>query len=235
MNKRTFIKTGLILGAGSFLAPTIANKKIFGATISNQSGAEFTQVPLGFAFSALEPHIDAQTMELHYTKHHSGYTSKFNTSVKDEGLTGKSVRDIFAQVSKYSASIRNNGGGYYNHNFFWQGLSPSGGGQPKAGLLNAIDKEFGSFENFKTEFSKKATTVFGSGWAWLIKQDGKLKITSSPNQDNPLMDVAEEKGTPLLCLDVWEHAYYLHYQNRRPDYINAFWNIVNWDFVAKNM
>ncbi len=235
MNKRTFIKTGFILSAGSLLAPAVGSKKVFGSVLSNMQASEFTQVPLGFAFNALEPYIDAQTMELHYTKHHAGYTSKFNAAVKNEGLSGKSIKDIFAETSKHSASIRNNGGGYFNHNLFWQGLSPTGGGKPKSRLLNAINKDFGSFENFKTEFSGKAGSVFGSGWAWLIKKDGKLKITSSPNQDNPLMDIAEEKGTPLLCLDVWEHAYYLHYQNRRAEYIAAFWNIVNWNFVEKNL
>jgi len=179
--------------------------------------------------------MDAQTVEIHYSRHHATYTSRFNASVKEEGLTGKSVRELFAQVSKYSASIRNNGGGHYNHNFFWQGLTPAGGGQPKAALLKALNRDFGSFDAFKAEFSKKAAAVFGSGWTWLIKQDEKLKIVNSVNQDNPLMDISEEKGTPLLCLDIWEHAYYLGYQNKRADFITAFWNIINWDFVAKNL
>jgi len=234
MNKRTFIKTGLILGAGSFIVPSIRVKNVMGSPLDPEGATEFTQVPLGFTFRALEPYIDAQTMELHYSKHHAGYTSKFNASVKEEKLTGKSIYEIFASVSEYSASIRNNGGGFYNHNFFWQGLSPDGGGKPKKKLLKAIIRNFGSFENFKEEFSRKAASVFGSGWAWLIEQDRKLKIISTPNQDNPLMDIAAEKGTPLLTLDVWEHAYYLNYQNRRADYIKAFWNIVNWDFVADN-
>lgn len=232
MNKRTFLKTSLIIGTGSFVAPAFGMKNLSG---SRPQPAEFIQVPLNYAFNALEPYIDAQTMELHYSKHHAGYTSKFNTSVEEEKLLGKTINEIFGQVSKYSASIRNNGGGFYNHNFFWQCLTPKAGGNPDSRLLNSLNVNFGSFENFKKEFAQKASSVFGSGWAWLIKQGDKLKIISTPNQDNPLMDLAPEKGIPLLTIDVWEHAYYLKYQNRRPEYIDAFWNIVNWDFVARNL
>ncbi len=187
---------------------------------------------LDYNYNALEPYIDAQTMEIHHTKHHAAYTSKLNDAIKNTGLEDKSLEDIFRNISKYSAAVRNNGGGYYNHSLFWKVLSPKGGGLPKGELLEAINKTFGSFENFKTEFSNAAAGVFGSGWAWLIKSDGDLKITSTPNQNNPLMDVARIKGVPILGLDVWEHAYYLKYQNRRPEYISAFWNIINWDEVA---
>ncbi|MCF8379378.1 MAG: superoxide dismutase [Bacteroidales bacterium] len=191
------------------------------------------QKPLGYEYDALEPYIDAKTMELHYSKHHAGYTAKFNAAAKEAGINGLPVREIFANVSKYSSAIRNNGGGYYNHNLFWKVMSPDGGGQPDGELMGAIEKEFGSFESFKEQFSKAAATVFGSGWAWLILQDGKLKITQTSNQDNPLMDICAEKGYPLLTIDVWEHAYYLNYQNMRTDYITAFWNVVNWEEVGK--
>jgi Fe-Mn family superoxide dismutase len=190
---------------------------------------------LDYSYDALEPYIDAKTMEIHHTKHHGAYTSKLNDALKDTDLDGKSLKEIFENVSKYSAAVRNNGGGYYNHNLFWKVLSPKGGGLPEGELLEAINNSFGSFENFKTEFSNAAATVFGSGWAWLIKSGDGLKITSTPNQDNPLMDVANVKGVPLLGLDVWEHAYYLKYQNRRPEYIDAFWNLINWDEVASRL
>jgi Fe-Mn family superoxide dismutase len=188
---------------------------------------------LDYDYKALEPYIDAQTMEIHHTKHHGGYTAKLNDSIKGSELEGKSLEDIFKKISQYSAVIRNNGGGFYNHSLFWKILSPEGGGKPQGDLLNVINKSFGSFENFRDEFSNVAAGIFGSGWAWLIKTDGGLKVTSTPNQDNPLMDLAPVKGTPVLGLDVWEHAYYLKYQNRRPEYISAFWNIVSWEEVAK--
>ncbi len=188
---------------------------------------------LTYDYSALEPHIDARTMEIHHTKHHGAYTSKLNDAIAGTDLEGKSIGDIMAGISGHSAAVRNNGGGYYNHNLFWTVMSPNGGGAPSGDLAAAIDKDFGSFEAFREQFNNAAATRFGSGWAWLVKQaDGKLVVTSTPNQDNPLMDIAEVKGTPVLGLDVWEHAYYLHYQNRRPDYIGAFWNVVNWEEVA---
>mgnify|MGYP006299206695 CR=1 FL=1 len=188
---------------------------------------------LDYAYNALEPHIDARTMEIHHTKHHAAYTSKLNDALAGTGHEGKSIEDILAGVSKLSTAVRNNGGGFYNHNLFWKVLGPSGGGTPKGELAQAINQSFGSFEKFKEDFSDAAATRFGSGWAWLIKTSGGLKVTSSPNQDNPLMDLAEERGTPILGLDVWEHAYYLHYQNRRPEYINAFWNVINWNEVDR--
>ena len=188
---------------------------------------------LDYNYNALEPYIDAATMEIHHTKHHAAYTAKFNDAVKGAGLEGKSVEEIFKNISKYPLAVRNNGGGYYNHALFWKILSPDGGGQPKGDLLAAIEKSFGSFDNFKSEFSSAAGSLFGSGWAWLIKSNGGLKITTTSNQDSPLMDIAAVKGTPILALDVWEHAYYLKYQNRRPEYISAFWNVVSWDEVAR--
>lgn len=188
---------------------------------------------LDYDYTALEPYIDAQTMEIHHTKHHGAYTAKLNDAIKGTESEDKSLEDIFKNISKHPLGVRNNGGGYYNHSLFWKILSPEGGGEPHGNLSEAINKSFGSFENFKNEFSIAAATIFGSGWAWLIKGNGELKVTSTPNQDNPLMDLATVKGTPVLGLDVWEHAYYLKYQNRRPDYISAFWNIVSWDEVAK--
>ncbi len=189
---------------------------------------------LNYGYDALEPYIDARTMEIHYTKHHGGYTTKLNDAVKGTGLEGKSIEEILSNVSKAPAAVRNNGGGYYNHTLFWSFMSPNGGGNPKGALADAIDKNFGSFDAFKEKFSNAAATRFGSGWAWLIKKDdGSLDVVSTPNQDNTLMDVAEVKGKPVLGLDVWEHAYYLKYQNKRPEYINAFWNVVNWDEVGK--
>ena len=187
---------------------------------------------LPYAFDALEPHIDARTMEIHHDRHHAGYTNNLNNAIAGTDLEGKSIEDILANVAGNGA-VRNNGGGYYNHNLFWTVMSPNGGGAPDGALADAINSSFGSFDAFKDAFSKAAATRFGSGWAWLIVDGaGQLAVTSTPNQDNPLMDVAEVKGTPILGLDVWEHAYYLNYQNKRPDYIQAFWNVVNWDEVA---
>lgn len=189
---------------------------------------------LPYAYDALEPHIDATTMEIHHSKHHAGYTNNLNVAVAGTDLEGHSIENILANISKQSVAVRNNGGGFFNHDLFWNVMSPNGGGNPSGSLLVAIEKDFGSFESFKEEFSKAAGTRFGSGWAWLVKQsNGKLVVSSTPNQDNPLMDLAEVKGTPILGLDVWEHAYYLKFQNKRPDYISEFWNVVNWEEVAK--
>ncbi len=187
---------------------------------------------LDYDYAALEPHIDARTMEIHHTKHHNAYITNLNNAISGTALEGKSIEDILAGISSAPVAVRNNGGGYYNHSLFWKVMSPKGGGQPAGDLADAINSAFGSFSSFKDEFSKAAATRFGSGWAWLVKTSGGLKVTSTPNQDNPLMDLAEVKGTPVLGLDVWEHAYYLNYQNRRPDYISAFWNVINWDEVA---
>ncbi len=188
---------------------------------------------LPYAYDALEPYIDAQTMEIHHSKHHGGYTKKLNAAIEGTAMENQSIEELLANASKNGTAVRNNGGGYYNHNLFWEIMSPDGGGKPEGKLMDAISKDFGSFEKFKEEFSNAAAARFGSGWAWLINQNGKLVIASTPNQDNPLMDVTDVKGTPIMGLDVWEHAYYLKYQNKRPDYIDAFWNVVNWAEVSK--
>lgn len=186
---------------------------------------------LPYAHNALEPHIDEKTMEIHHGKHHQAYVNNLNNAVKGNAAEGVSLIDLVHNISKYSPAIRNNGGGHWNHSFFWGIMGPNAGGQPTGALMDAIVASFGSFDAMKEQFNSAATTRFGSGWAWLIVHDHKLAITSTPNQDNPLMDIAEVKGTPILGLDVWEHAYYLHYQNRRPDYIGAFWNVINWSAV----
>jgi Fe-Mn family superoxide dismutase len=188
---------------------------------------------LPYAHDALEPHIDTLTMQIHHGKHHNAYVTNLNAAVAGTENEGKSLEELMANISKLSPAIRNNGGGHFNHSLFWTVMSPNGGGEPTGAIGEAITSTFGSYDKFKEEFSKAATTRFGSGWAWLIVADGKLAVTSSPNQDNPTMDIAEVKGTPVLGLDVWEHAYYLHYQNRRPDYISAFYNVINWDEVNR--
>ncbi len=187
---------------------------------------------LPYANNALEPNIDAKTMEIHHDKHHNAYVTKLNDAVKGSDLDSKSIEDLMKDISKHPGAVRNNGGGHFNHSLFWTILSPNGGGKPSGDLAAAIDKKFGSFDKFKEEFSNAAATRFGSGWAWLaVDESGELFVTSTPNQDNPLMDVVEKQGQPVLGLDVWEHAYYLKYQNLRPDYIAAFWNVVNWSEV----
>lgn len=191
----------------------------------------FTLKDLPYSYNALEPYIDAQTMEIHHTKHHGGYTNNLNKAIEGTDLASKSIEDILSNISKHPVAVRNNGGGYFNHNLFWSVMSPNGGGKPSGELAAAIDKYFGSFNEFKEKFNAAAATRFGSGWAWLVKKGDELIITSTPNQDNPLMDVADVQGTPILGLDVWEHAYYLKYQNRRPEYIDSFWNVVNWSEV----
>ncbi len=194
----------------------------------------FTLPALPYAFNALEPHIDARTMEIHHGKHHNAYVTNLNAALAGKPEENQCIEEICKNISKFPMPVRNNGGGHYNHSLFWTIMGPNAGGAPTGALADAINAAFGNFDEFKTKFNTAATTRFGSGWAWLIKgADGKLAITSTPNQDNPLMDIAEVKGTPLLGLDVWEHAYYLHYQNRRPDYCAAFWNVVNWSEVAK--
>ena len=193
------------------------------------------QLPdLPYDYGDLEKSIDAQTMELHHTKHHNTYVTKLNDAIKDSEWDDKSIDEIMANVSKLPMAVRNNGGGHYNHALFWQLMSPNGGGKPTGALADDIASTFGSFDTFAEQFSNAALTRFGSGWAWLVvDENGKLQVTSTPNQDNPVMDIAEVKGSPILGLDVWEHAYYLRYQNRRPDYVNAFWDVVNWDEVTK--
>ncbi len=188
---------------------------------------------LPYAYDALEPHIDAKTMEIHHSKHHNAYVTNLNNAIAGTDADKMSLEEIIATVSKFPMPVRNNGGGHFNHSLFWTIMAPNAGGAPSGALEAAIATAFGSLDKLKEEFNKAATTRFGSGWAWLIVHDGKLVVTSTPNQDNTLMDIAEVKGTPILGLDVWEHAYYLHYQNRRPDYISAFWNVINWAEVAR--
>lgn len=193
---------------------------------------ELPQLP--YETNALEPHIDAKTMEIHHGKHHNAYVTNLNKAVEGSDLEGKSLDELMKNISSASAAVRNNGGGHYNHSLFWTVIGPNGGGEPSGELAEAINSKFGSFAAFKEEFNNAAATRFGSGWAWLsVDGSGQLQVSSTPNQDNPAMDVAEVQGTPILGLDVWEHAYYLNYQNRRPDYISAFWNVVNWEEVSK--
>ena len=240
MNKREFLKSSAILGAGTLIVPSIASSCM---TSSAQTGATaslvlqgedgiFLQPELGYAFNALEPYVDTMTMELHYGKHHAGYTKNFNTALEQADFHSTDIYKLFASVSTYGSGIRNNGGGYFNHNLYWKFMSPEGGGEPAGKLAEAINADFGSFAQFKDLFSATAASHFGSGWAWLLlNTDGKLEVTSLPNQDNPLMDVSPVRGTPLLNIDVWEHAYYLHYQNMRKSYVEAYWNIIDWKFV----
>jgi len=189
---------------------------------------------LPYAYDALEPHIDARTMEIHHTKHHNAYTTNLNNAIQGTDLEGKTIENILINLDTQNKAVRNNGGGYYNHNLFWTIISPNGGGEPTGELKNAIDVDFGSFNEFKDQFSKAATTQFGSGWAWLcVSSEGKLSVCATPNQDNPLMPNVGCTGTPILGIDVWEHAYYLNYQNRRPDYIEAFFNLINWKEVLR--
>ncbi len=193
----------------------------------------FTLPDLPYAFNALEPHIDARTMEIHHGKHHAGYTNNLNAAIAGTPLENNSIEDILRNLDMSNAAVRNNGGGFYNHSLFWNVMSPNGGGTPSGDLGSAIDAAFGSFDGFKEAFSKAAATRFGSGWAWLcVHSDGKVDICSTPNQDNPLMPNTGCGGKPILGIDVWEHAYYLNYQNRRPDYIAAFYNVINWEEVA---
>lgn len=190
---------------------------------------------LSYAFDALEPHIDARTMEIHHDKHHAGYTNKLNAAIEGSDLAGKSIEDILSNLDMNNKAVRNNGGGFYNHRLFWEIMSPNGGGTPSGELAEAINDAFGSFDAFKEAFSNAAGTQFGSGWAWLcVHPGGKVDICATPNQDNPLMPGIGCGGTPILGIDVWEHAYYLNYQNRRPDYISAFYNVISWDKVAEN-
>ena len=194
---------------------------------------KFNLPELPYSYDALEPYIDAQTMEIHHSKHHAGYVNNLNNAVSGTDLEAKSLEELLASAGSGPVAVRNNGGGHFNHSLFWSIMGKNKGGNPSGKLADDINATFGSFDNFKTEFAKAAATRFGSGWAWLLVKDEKLVISSTPNQDNPLMDVAEVKGTPVLGLDVWEHAYYLKYQNRRPEYIENFFNVVNWDAVAE--
>ncbi len=230
----TTTKAGLVMGlAGAgILSSSCAVAK------GNPAGiflTGFAQTPLLYDFSALEPVIDARTMEIHYTKHASAYASNLASAATEEKVdTSKPLENVLSSISRYSAKMRNNGGGHYNHELFWNIMSPNAGGEPEGKLADAINTSFGSFDLFVTQFETAAKTRFGSGWAWLsVAADKKLVVSSTPNQDNPLMDVAEVKGIPILGIDVWEHAYYLNYQNRRPDYVTAFWKVINWSKVSE--
>ena len=232
MERRKFFKAVGLLTAAAYVSPKVFGKDQPQVKTSSIEGIPPTEFPpLPFAYNALEPYFDARTMEIHYDKHHRAYYTNFMNAVKGTPLEGKALSEIFAGVSKQTDAVRNNAGGYYNHLFFWKNLGAGSAG-PGADLSAAITKSFGSLDKFKEVFNTAAKTRFGSGWAWLyLGTDKKLAIASSPNQDNPLMDLSTFKGIPLLALDVWEHAYYLKYQNRRPEYIDAFWNVVNWEEV----
>jgi len=235
-SRRDFLKKGSLMaiaGIGAQFLSTSAAKAA-SSLIEETPYSEFKLEPLPYAFDALEPHIDKQTMEIHYTKHHQAYVNNLNAALKD-GKIESSLDDLLKNTAKYSMAVRNNGGGHWNHTFFWKTMSPNAGGGPKnEDLKSALISSFGSMESFTARFEETALKRFGSGWAWLIKTpDNKLSITSTPNQDNPLMDVATEKGIPLMGLDVWEHAYYLKYQNRRAEYVKAWWNLVNWEVVTQ--
>jgi Fe-Mn family superoxide dismutase len=195
----------------------------------------FSLSPLPYAYDALEPHIDATTMQIHHGKHHQAYVDNLNKAIAGTEHEGKSIEEIVKHAGSISAAVRNNGGGHWNHDFFWNSLTQNSAGMPTGKLFDAIIEAFGSMDSFKEKFQQAGMTRFGSGWAWLIVKDGKLEICSTPNQDNPLMDIAEVKGTPILGVDVWEHAYYLKYQNKRADYLTAFWNLVNWNTVEERM
>lgn len=227
------VKAGLGLYLGSAFLSSCASSK--GVAVPAQFTTGFSQQPLPYAYNALNEAIDAQTMELHYSKHAAGYATNLNDAAKAEGVdASKPVEDVLRNISKYSVKMRNNGGGHYNHELFWKCMSPKSSDRPTGNLATAIDSSFGSFDTFKTQFSDAGKNQFGSGWAWLVvDNDKRLRIGSTPNQDNPLMDVAAIKGFPLLGLDVWEHAYYLRYQNKRPDYIANWWKVVNWDYIAQ--
>ncbi|MDD4385989.1 MAG: superoxide dismutase [Bacteroidales bacterium] len=201
-----------------------------GFAINSQS--QYTFPELGYSYDALEAFIDKTTMEIHYTRHHKAYYNNFVKAADELKINGMAIEAIFNQVSRHPATVRNNGGGFFNHKLFWEVMSPNGGGEPSEKLMKAIERDLGSFDAFRSEFEAAAKGQFGSGWAWLsVGKDGKLFVSSTPNQDNPLMDVVEKRGTPILCLDVWEHAYYLHYQNNRGDYVGNFWKVVDWKVV----
>jgi Fe-Mn family superoxide dismutase len=233
LSRRGFIattaKTGLVLAGAQAISGSLL------AHTPRTLYTSFDQSPLPYAYNALEPAIDAMTMEIHYTKHAATYAKNVKDAAQAEGVdTSKPIEDVLAKISKYTPKMRNNAGGHYNHELFWKSMKANGSGKPSGKLAAAIDKDFNSFDAFKTQFSDAGKNRFGSGWAWLIATpDKKLKVISTPNQDNPLMDIAEVKGFPVLGLDVWEHAYYLHYQNRRPEYIENWWKLVNWDFVQQ--
>lgn len=239
---KTFCSFSLLLFAASLLMVSCAGESTVNgdaadgpnATTVADNGAIHTLPALPYDYDALEPHIDAKTMEIHHTRHHQAYINNLNNAIAGSPLENMSIEEMMATMSQHSMAVRNNGGGHYNHALFWEILSPNGGGEPEGALGEAIVETFGSFEAFKEQFHRMGMTQFGSGWAWLlVDENGQLQVSQTPNQDNPLMDIADVQGTPILGVDVWEHGYYLKYQNRRGDYINAFWNIVNWDAVSE--
>lgn len=229
-NRRDFIKKSALLTVAATSFSSFGNK-IFAATFSTNEISPFILPPLPYDYSALEPHIDTMTMQIHHDKHHAAYVNNLNKALAENKMENVQLESLFNNISTLPVAIRNNGGGHWNHSMFWNIMKPGGGGNPSGEMAEAINAAFGNFDEFKNKFNDVALKRFGSGWAWLISQNGKLTITSTPNQDNPLMDISETKGTPLLCLDVWEHAYYLHYQNKRADYISAWWQLVNWNEV----
>lgn len=233
-NRRDFLKKTTMLGLAGLAGNLVSEEKLqVLESFTTNENEKFTLPNLPYAYNALEPFIDAQTMEIHHSKHHQGYVNKLNKAL--EGHVGSmQLPVLFSQISKLDTAIRNNGGGHYNHSLFWELMQPNPENKkliPEGKIAEAIISNFQSIENFQSQFSEKAAKLFGSGWCWLIEQNGKLKITTTPNQDNPLMDVSDEKGKPILALDVWEHAYYLKHQNKRADYINNWWNVVNWKKV----
>ena len=235
MNRRKFIYSAAAIGASAVIEPyakSLINLS-YNKNRSESTMAKFELPAIPYTYDALEPYIDKMTMEIHHTKHHNAYVTNLNKAVDGTEMESKSLEDLMTNISKYPVAVRNNGGGHWNHSMFWTLMKKGGGGEPTGSLADAIKSSFGSFADFKTQFSNAGATRFGSGWAWLVKQNGKLVIGSTPNQDNPLMDVADIKGAPILGLDVWEHAYYLKYQNRRPEYIENWWNVINWDEASK--
>ena len=237
MNKRDFIKKSSVLTAATIAYPLMTSCESKSSSSTVADGLGFTLPELGYSFDALEPHIDAKTMEIHHGKHHAGYVRKLNVALEGSAHVGKNLKELLADISPTESGVRNNGGGHYNHSLFWSVLSPNAGGAPSGKVSDAINAAFGDYDSFKEAFSKAAVTRFGSGWAWLCQDaSGQLFVSSTANQDNPLMtNIVEKTGTPLLGLDVWEHAYYLKYQNRRGEYVDNFFQLINWDEVARRM
>jgi superoxide dismutase, Fe-Mn family len=229
-SRRDFLKKGALLAAGAIAATAVSETAQAAMSKLGALGHEhFTLSPLPYAYDALEPHIDKMTIEIHHSKHHQAYVTNLNKALDAAHVHTHSIDDVCRNAGKYGDAVRNNGGGHYNHTLFWSLMSPKGGGEPKGDLADAIKRDFGSFQKFRELFEDAAAKRFGSGWAWLVKSGDKLSIGSTPNQDNPIMDVSELKGAPVLALDVWEHAYYLKHQNKRADYIKAWWSVVNWE------
>ena len=233
MDKREFIKVGFAGTLGLMTIPAWGKKN----RLQGGNKKEFLLPDLPYAYDAMEPHIDRETMEIHHKKHHAGYTAKLNAALSNQDVSANSARELLKNASKYSADIINNAGGYVNHKIYWKSMSPKGGGEPGDKIGELITRDFGSFGGFKEQFGNAAKTLFGSGWAWLVITEGKLKVVTTKNQDNPIMDSlpAEKQVHPVLCIDVWEHAYYLKYQNRRSEYVDTFWNLVNWKSVNKKL